>query len=123
MLMTDGRRRRGIEVAWKPFSVNRAQALAAHPELELAPAERESGLHLDRFAETIAEVAGEYAPHKLATYLYQLASLYTTFYSECPILKADTPAQVENRLFLCDLTARTLHQGTALLGIRTPEHL
>jgi arginyl-tRNA synthetase len=96
---------------------------AAHPELELAPAERELGLHLDRFAETITEVADEYAPHKLAAYLYQLASLYTTFYSECPVLKADTPAQVENRLFLCDLTARTLHQGMALLGIRTPERL
>jgi arginyl-tRNA synthetase len=96
---------------------------AAHPELELAAAERALGLHLDRFAETVAEVAEEYAPHKLAAYLYQLASHYTTFYSECPVLKADTPAQVENRLFLCDLTARTLHQGMALLGIRTPERL
>lgn len=96
---------------------------AAHPEIELAAAERELGLHLDRFAETVAEVAEEYAPHKLAAYLYQLASLYTTFYSECPVLKADTPTQIENRLFLCDLTARTLHQGMALLGIRTPERL
>ncbi|MFD4415787.1 arginine--tRNA ligase [Streptomyces sp. NPDC058467] len=96
---------------------------AAHPEVELASAERELGLHLDRFTETLAEVAAEYAPHKLAAYLYQLASLYTTFYSECPVLKADTPAQVENRLFLCDLTARTLHRGMALLGIRTPERL
>ncbi|MET7884775.1 arginine--tRNA ligase [Streptomyces avermitilis] len=95
----------------------------AHPELELAGAERALGLHADRFAETVAETAAEYAPHKLAAYLYQLASLYTTFYSECPVLKADTPAQVENRLFLCDVTARTLHQGMALLGIRTPERL
>lgn len=96
---------------------------AAHPELELAPSERALGLHLDGFGETIAETAAEYAPHKLAAYLYQVASLYTTFYSECPVLKADTPEQVENRLFLCDLTARTLHQGMALLGIRTPERL
>ncbi|MFE6223580.1 MULTISPECIES: arginine--tRNA ligase [unclassified Streptomyces] len=96
---------------------------AAHPELELAPSERALGLHVDGFGETIAETAAEYAPHKLAAYLYQLASLYTTFYSECPVLKADTPEQVENRLFLCDLTARTLHQGMALLGIRTPERL
>ncbi|MEV8016930.1 arginine--tRNA ligase [Streptomyces sp. NPDC086554] len=95
----------------------------AHPELELADAERALGLHLDQFAETVAEVAAEYAPHKLAAYLYQLASLYTTFYDKCPVIKADTPAQVENRLFLCDITARTLHQGMALLGIRTPERL
>ncbi|TPQ20381.1 arginine--tRNA ligase [Streptomyces sporangiiformans] len=96
---------------------------AAHAELELTEAERALGLHVDGFAEMIADAAGEYAPHKLAAYLYQLASLYTTFYDKCPVLKADTPAQVENRLFLCDVTARTLHQGMALLGIRTPERL
>ncbi|PKW08456.1 arginyl-tRNA synthetase [Streptomyces sp. 1222.5] len=96
---------------------------AAHPELELAPAERALGLHLDQFAETVLEVAADYEPHKLAAYLYQLASLLTTFYDQCPVLKADTAEQVENRLFLVDLTARTLHRGMALLGIRTPEKL
>ncbi|GHI05840.1 arginyl-tRNA synthetase [Streptomyces cellostaticus] len=96
---------------------------AAHPELALAQAERALGLHVDAFAETVAEAASEYAPHKLAAYLYQLASLYTSFYDKCPVLKAETPEQVENRLFLCDVTARTLHRGMALLGIRTPEKL
>ncbi|MFF4713578.1 arginine--tRNA ligase [Streptomyces eurythermus] len=96
---------------------------AAHPELPLADAERALGLHLDSFAETVREAAAEYAPHKLAAYLYQLASLFTTFYDKCPVLRAETPEQVENRLFLSDLTARTLHQGMTLLGIRTPEKL
>lgn len=96
----------------------------AHPELELADAERALGLHLDQFAETVAEVAVEYAPHKLAAYLYQLASLYTTFYDKCPVIKPKPTQDIaENRLFLCDITARTLHQGMALLGIRTPERL
>ncbi|MCT4356410.1 arginine--tRNA ligase [Streptomyces sp. Je 1-79] len=96
----------------------------AHPELELAPAERALGLHLDQFGETLAEAAKEYAPHKLAAYLYQLASLYTTFYDQCPVIRPAPPKEIaENRLFLCDLTARTLHQGLALLGIRTPERL
>ena len=95
----------------------------AHPELELAPAERALGLHLDQFGETVAEVAESYEPHKLAAYLFKLATLLTTFYDQCPVLKADTPAQMENRLFLIDLTARTLHRGMALLGIRTPDKL
>ncbi|MFF3910789.1 arginine--tRNA ligase [Streptomyces sp. NPDC001848] len=96
---------------------------SAHPELALTDAERALGLHVDAFAETVAEAAAEYAPHKMAAYLYQLASLYTSFYDKCPVLKAETPEQVENRLFLCDVTARTLHEGMALLGIRTPERL
>ncbi|MFF8725728.1 arginine--tRNA ligase [Streptomyces sp. NPDC015171] len=95
-----------------------------HPELALAPAERALGLHLDQFAETLLEVAAAYEPHKLAAYLYQLASHLTTFYDQCQVLSADNPAEVvENRLFLVDLTARTLHQGMALLGIRTPDKL
>ncbi|MFI6083340.1 arginine--tRNA ligase [Streptomyces sp. NPDC051217] len=96
----------------------------ARPELELAPAERALGLHLDQFGEVVAEAASAYEPHKLTAYLYQLASLFTTFYTECPVVKPAPPQEVaENRLFLCDLTARTLHQGMALLGIRTPERL
>ncbi|MER6152175.1 arginine--tRNA ligase [Streptomyces hirsutus] len=96
---------------------------SAHPELALHEAERALGLHVDAFAETVADAAREYAPHKLAAYLYQLASLYTSFYDKCPVLKAESPDQVANRLFLCDITARTLHRGMALLGIRTPERL
>ncbi|WP_371660553.1 arginine--tRNA ligase [Streptomyces sp. NBC_00280] len=95
-----------------------------HPELELADAERALALHVDAFAETVADSATEYAPHKLAAYLYQLASLYTTFYDKCPVIKPAPPKDIaENRLFLCEITAKTLHQGMALLGIRTPERL
>ncbi|MFD3504803.1 arginine--tRNA ligase [Streptomyces sp. NPDC058676] len=95
----------------------------AHPELSLTDAERALGLHVDAFAETVTEAAAEYTPHKLAAYLYQLAALYTSFYDKCPVLKAETPQQVENRLFLCDITARTLSQGMSLLGIHSPERL
>ncbi|MFJ8231890.1 arginine--tRNA ligase [Streptomyces sp. NPDC094448] len=97
---------------------------AAHPELELHPAERALALHVDQFGEVIAEVAGSYEPHKLAAYLYQLASHLTTFYDKCQVLSSENaPELVENRLFLVELTGRTLRQGMALLGIRTPERL
>lgn len=96
---------------------------APHPELPLAPAERQLGLLLDEFAETLSGVTETYEPHKLAGYLYALASAFTTFYDQCPVLRAETPEMVENRLFLCDVTARTLRLGMSLLGIRTPERL
>ncbi|MGP3973477.1 arginine--tRNA ligase [Streptomyces sp. 8N114] len=94
-----------------------------HPELELAPAERALALHLDAFADTLVAAADEYEPHKVTAYLYELATLYSRFFENCPVLKADTKEQTENRLFLCDLTAEVLQQGLALLGIRTPERL
>jgi arginyl-tRNA synthetase len=96
----------------------------AHPGLPLAPAERALGLLLDEFGATLASVSETYEPHKLASYLYSVASAFATFYEQCPVLKAENTAELrENRLFLCDLTARTLHQGMALLGIRTPGQL
>ena len=78
-----------------------------------------------RSATLVYEASAEYAPHKLAAYLYQLASLFTTFYDQCPVLKPRRRRRRSSRTgcFLCDLTARTLHQGMALLGIRTPERL
>ncbi|MFC7221281.1 arginine--tRNA ligase [Streptomyces polyrhachis] len=97
---------------------------APHPELALEPAERALALHLDAFGQVVTEAAQEYAPHKVAAYLYQLASLFTAFYDQCPVIKPEPPLAVaENRLFLSDLTGRTLHEGMALLGIRTPERL
>jgi arginyl-tRNA synthetase len=95
----------------------------AHPELPLAPAERALGLLLDEFGEALASTVETYEPHKLAAYLFSVASAFATFYEQCPVLKADSAAEVENRLFLCDLTARTLRQGLTLLGIHTPERL
>ncbi|MDR3081377.1 MAG: arginine--tRNA ligase [Streptomyces sp.] len=95
----------------------------AHPELELARSERALGLHLDQFADAVAGAAAEYAPHRLAAYLYQLASHYTAFYDQCSVLKADTVELAENRLFLSELTARVLRTGMSLLGIRAPEKL
>jgi arginyl-tRNA synthetase len=72
----------------------------------------------------VHEVAAVYEPHKPASYLYQPASHLTTFYDQCHVLSPDnSPEVVENRLFLVDLTARTLHLGMALLGIRSPDKL
>ncbi|MEU8764153.1 arginine--tRNA ligase [Streptomyces sp. NPDC048659] len=95
-----------------------------HPELALAPAERALGLHLDAFGTVVEDAAREHSPHKLAAYLYRLASLFTSFYDACHVLDARNPsAVVENRLLLCELTGRTLSTGMGLLGIAAPERL
>ncbi|MDT0309633.1 arginine--tRNA ligase [Streptomyces sp. DSM 44917] len=107
--------------------LRRAEGEGAHAEarleLPLAPAERALALHLDAFAETLQDVADAYEPHRLAAYLYALASHVTAFYDQCPVLRAPDEATRANRLFLCELAGRTLSQGMALLGIKTPERL
>jgi len=51
-----------------------------------------------------------------------VASLFTTFYEECPVLKAE-PSVRPRRLALCALTLRVLTTGLGLLGVPVPERM
>ena len=93
------------------------------PAAEFLPAERRLALELLSFDGAVHDTEASLAPHRLCTYLFDLATAFTDFYETCPILRADTDEQRRSRLFLADLTARVLAQGLDLLGIRTPERM
>ncbi|NBT20912.1 MAG: arginine--tRNA ligase [Actinobacteria bacterium] len=86
------------------------------------PAERALALALLRFDSAVHDALDRFSPHRLCTYLYDLASTYTTFYEHCPVLKADGELRA-SRLALCDLTARVLERGLGMLGIGAPEQM
>ncbi|MDN3029478.1 arginine--tRNA ligase [Streptomyces sp. S.PB5] len=86
------------------------------------PAERALALELLAFGSVVTAVAETLEFHKLATYLYSLASAFTTFYEKCPVLRSEGETQ-QCRLVLCDLTARTLELGLGLLGIESPDQM
>ncbi len=65
------------------------------------------------------DTLSSYSPHKLCTYLFELAQDFTSFYEHCPVMNADEPLRT-SRLGLCDVTARTLEHGLGLLGISAP---
>ncbi|MCG8586092.1 MAG: arginine--tRNA ligase [Pirellulales bacterium] len=87
------------------------------------PAERALAMSLLRFSEALDAVVAEYYPNQLTDYLFDMSSHYSTFYQQCPVLKAEDETTRTNRLLLCDLTARTLKQGLALLGIDVVEQM
>ncbi len=82
-----------------------------------AEQEKDLAAHLMLFSETLNSVSSKGLPHLLCNYLYELAKLFSTFYEECPVLKAQTTAQQQSRLRLTALTGRTLKQGLELLGL------
>jgi arginyl-tRNA synthetase len=88
-----------------------------------APEERALALALLSFGATIRDVEKALEPHKLCTYLYDLAQTFSTFYRACPVLKAPDAATRDARLALCDLTARTMAQGLELLGMQAPPRM
>ena len=87
------------------------------------PAERALGLQLLSLGGAVEAVADSLQPHRLCTYLFETAQAFTTFYEQCPVLRADTAEQRANRLALCQLTARVLRLGLGLLGIESPERM
>ena len=87
------------------------------------PAERALGVRLLRLPETLELAAAELKPNILTDYLFALAEEFSTFFEQCPVLKAETDALRDSRLALCDLTGRTLKFGLGLLGIAVAERM
>ncbi len=108
--------RRG-EIDPEPYSVG------AIPIVLGEPAERDLALRLSGFPEALQSAIDTWSPHKLCSYLFDLAGAYTTFFENCPVLKAPDPAVRESRLALCATTASVLGAGLGVLGIETPERM
>jgi arginyl-tRNA synthetase len=81
------------------------------------PAERALGVRLLRLPEVLELADSELKPNILTDYLFDLANAFSTFFQECPVLKAESAERRDSRLALCDLTARILKFGLDLLGI------
>ena len=96
---------------------------AAGPILVAEPAERTLALRLLGFGAAVHAVVATAEPHKLAAYLFDVASTFTTFYEQCPVLRADDEATRQSRLALSALTLRVLTTGLGLLGVPVPERM
>ena len=86
-------------------------------------AERELALSILGFADVVAEVAAGSTPHRLCTYLFDLAQAFTSFYEQCPVLIAETPELRDSRLRLSAIVLEVLQSGLGVLGIRVPERM
>jgi len=90
----------------------------------IEPQEKALAVKLLQLEEVLDAVISECTPNLLCNYLYELASLYMSFYEACPILKDDVANEVkQSRLALCQLIANTLQQGLNILGIETMERM
>ncbi len=93
------------------------------PVVVTAPAERELALKLLGFGAAVTGVAETAEPHRLCAYVFEVASLFTAFYEQCPVLKADDEQTRQARLALCAATLRVLTAGLGLLGVPIPERM
>jgi arginyl-tRNA synthetase len=86
-------------------------------------AERALVLQLLGLPEVVSAVVDSLQPHRLCTYVFELAQAFTTFYEHCPVLRAPDEATRASRFALCEVTARTIALCLGLLGIEAPERM
>jgi arginyl-tRNA synthetase len=98
-------------------------AAATGPAKLTEPAERALALRLLGFAAAVRQAGENAEPHLLANFLFEVASSFTTFYEQCPVLSAPGEAVRDSRLALSALTLRVLDTGLGLLGIPVPERM
>jgi arginyl-tRNA synthetase len=88
-----------------------------------AEVEKDLAGKLVQFGEVVNRMVERGWPHLLCGYLYELSGIFSSFYQSCPVLVCEDPEIRQSRLKLSLLTARTLKQGLALLGIETLERM
>jgi arginyl-tRNA synthetase len=96
-----------------PLEVNFDYLLEKH-EIELIDL-------ISRFPETVQQAAREYRPLVIATYAYDLASSFHSFYHVAPVLQAETEQIRAGRLHLVAAARQTLANALRLLDIQAPD--
>lgn len=92
---------------------------SAHIHLD-HPSELALGLHLRRFGEALAAMDEELLPNRLTDYLYHLAEHFHAFFRDCHVEGSE---EQNSRLLLCQLSAKILARGLAILGIKTLDQM
>ena len=72
------------------------------------------------YKNVLKEAVAEMAPHKVASYLYELAQEFSRFYEHCPVAGSDREAE---RATLVKVYLDTMTHGLNILGINIPEEM
>ncbi|VVB52480.1 Arginine--tRNA ligase [uncultured archaeon] len=89
---------------------------------DLTQQEKELIKQLSLFPMEVASAAEKRRPDLVAQYAYRLASLYSRFYKECPVLDA-APDVRERRLLTVEAVLTVLTAALDLLGIAAPQKM
>jgi arginyl-tRNA synthetase len=93
----------------------------AHPAL--LPLEKTLTITLEKFPATLGQACQEMSPSLVASYAFELAKTFNSFYAEHKVSGAETPEKKILRLQLCQMTATVLRTALNILGIRVPERM
>lgn len=79
----------------------------------------ELAAHLSDYPSIITVAASSRSPHRLVNYIYQLASLFHSYYNSEPIIQTDQ-LKTQERLALVKASQIVLKNGLQLIGVSAP---
>jgi len=93
--------------------------------LKILDEETEGNLarELIRLPRVIAAAARTREPHRLTSYVTEVAGLYHQFYHQCKIIDLEDRPRSEARLMLCQLTRLAIARVLELIGVDAPERM
>ena len=99
-------------------------SMPEEPNLELLVDESELELirKLEEYEEEVDKAAAEYAPQRIARYVYELAALFHSFYGKCRIMGVEAEL-AGARMALVTVTAHVIRHGLGILGVSAPEKM
>jgi len=89
----------------------------------LLPPEKVIIVHLEQFPAIVEEAATFFDPSKIAVYVFNLAKIFNSFYTEHSIANAESEEKKHLRLMLAQFTANTIYRSMQLMGIKVPERM
>ncbi|RFU62363.1 arginine--tRNA ligase [Peribacillus glennii] len=78
---------------------------------------------LGEFPQAIAEAADKRMPHRMTNFIFELASVFHSFYNAEKVLDADNLERSRARLALVKTVQITLKNSLALIGVSAPEKM
>ena len=94
----------------------------AFPSPLLKP-EKDLLLLIELYEVVLKQAADDFDPSVIATYLFQLAQSFNSFYAALSIGNAESEEKKQLRLKMSSLVATIIASGMNLLGIKVPEKM
>lgn len=80
-------------------------------------------LQLAKFNYSISNAAAEYAPHKVCSYIYELANCFNSFYHEKKIMEETDATYQKSLIAMSNMTCGVLADCIEILGFSAPERM
>jgi arginyl-tRNA synthetase len=89
----------------------------------LLPLEKELLINLEKFGGLLKQACEEMNPSLVASYIFNIAKIFNSFYAEHSVSRAESESQKQLRLRICVMTAVVISSAMKLLGIKVPERM